>query len=98
MEKPSKEWKCMRLAVLERTRRTAIEPLEALFSVHAVVCVYYVVGCLYFQLVDHSATFTMIEAIQLLTVAFAGLLVPILTGSVLTLHFASQKLLRLENQ
>ena len=98
MEKPSKEWKCMRLAMLERARRTAIEPLETLFAVHAFVCGYYVVGCLYFQLVDHSATFTLIEAIQLLTVAFAGLLVPILTGSVLTLHFASKKLRRLENQ
>jgi hypothetical protein len=98
MKKPSKEWKCMRLAVLERARRTAIEPLEAIFAIHAAVCVYYVVGCLYFQLFDHSPAFSVIEALQLLSVAIAGVLVPILTGAVFTLHFADRKLRRLANE
>jgi len=98
MNKPSKKWKCMRRAVLGRAQRTAIEPLETLFTIHVAVCVYYVVGCLYFQFFDHSGSFTLIETIQLLTVAFAGVLVPILTGSVMTLHFASRKLQKLVNE
>lgn len=88
----------MRQAVLDRARRSAIEPLGTLFTIHVAVCVYYIVGCLYFQLFDHSAAFSAIEALQLLSVAAAGLLVPILTGSVLTLHIASRRLERLANE
>jgi hypothetical protein len=98
MNKPTRKWKCIRSAVLERARRTAIEPLETLFTVHAAVCIYYFVGALRFQLFDHSAAFTLIESIQLLTVAVAGVLVPILTGSVLTLHIASRRLQSLERE
>lgn len=98
MEKPSKKWGCMRRAVLERVQRTAIEPLETLFTIHLAVCVYYFVGFLRFKFVDHSEPFTMIETIQLLSVAAAGVLVPILTGSVLILHFASRRIERLAGE
>jgi hypothetical protein len=53
---------------------------------------------LHFRFFGHSPTFTLIETIQLLTVAVAGIMVPILTGSVLTLHFASRRLQRLTNE
>ena len=96
MEKPSNQWIRMRRAVLERARRTAIEPLESLFTIHVAVCVYYVVGSLYFQILDRPETFSFIGSIQLLTVAFAGVLVPVLTGSVFTLHLASERLQKLE--
>ena len=92
MNKPTKKWKCVRSAVLERAQRTALEPLEPLFTIYAAVCIYYVVGALRFQFFDHSAAFTLVETVQLLTVAVAGILVPILTGSVLTLHIAGRRL------
>lgn len=98
MNKSSRKWNNTRLAVLTRVQRNAIEPLEPLFKIHIVVCIYYVVGCLHFRFFGHSPTFTLIETIQLLTVAVAGIMVPILTGSVLTLHFASRRLQRLTNE
>lgn len=98
MNTPSKKWKSMRRAILERAQRNAIEPLETLFTIHVAVCTYYVLGFLRFQFLDHSAAFTLAETIQLLTVAVAGVLVPILTGSVLTLHFASRKLQKLADE
>ena len=88
----------MRRAVLERVQRSAIEPLETLFTVHVAVCVYYIIGHFRFQFFDHSDVFTVIEAVQLLSVAAAGVLVPILTGAVLTLHFASRRLQKLTDE
>ena len=98
MEKPSKNWNGIRQAVLDRARRSAIEPLEPLFKIHAAVCIYYVVGCMYFQLFDRPETLSLIESIQLLTVALAGILVPVLTGTVFTLHFASERLQKLARE
>ncbi len=98
MNKPTKRWKCLRSTVLERAQRIAIEPLEALYSIHVAVCAYYVIGFLRFRFLDHSETFTLIETMQVVSVAIAGLLVPVLTGSVLTLHFASRKLQNLANE
>ncbi len=98
MQPPSDNWKRIRRAALERAQRTAIEPLEALFTAHVAVCVYYLVGSLHFQFLDYSQAFSWIEAVQLLTVAVAGVLVPILTGAVLTLHFASQRLQQLTDE
>lgn len=98
MENPSRNWNSIRQAVLERARRSAIDPLESLFRIHAAVCIYYVFGCMYFQLFDRPETFSLIESLQLLTVALAGILVPVLTGSVFTLHFASERLQKLANE
>lgn len=97
MKKASGNWKCLRQAVLDRAQRKAIEPLEPLYAIHVAVCTYYLVGFLRFKFFDHSAAFTFIETIQLLSVAVAGVLVLILTGSVFTLHFASRKLQKLAN-
>ncbi len=95
MQEPSENWKKLRRASLERARRLAVEPLEALFTIHVAVCLYYVVGCLCLQFFDQGPTFSALEAVQLLSVAAAGILVPVLTGSVLTLHFADRRLRRL---
>ena len=97
MNRPSKNWKCIRSAVLARAQRTAIEPFEPLFTIYAAVCIYYVVGALRFQLFDHAAAFT-IETVQLLTVAVSGVLVPVLTGSVITLHIAGRRLQKLADE
>ena len=92
MNGPSKSWRNARRAALERAERAVIDPLEPLFTIYASVCVFYLVGFLRFQFFDHTAGYTWIETIQILTVAAAGILVPILTGSVLTVHFASRRL------
>lgn len=98
MKRPTKKWKCIRSAVLARAQRTAIEPFEPLFTIYAAVCIYYVVGALRFQFFDHAAAFTLIETVQLLTVAVAGVLVPILTGSVITLHITGRRLQKLADE
>lgn len=85
----------MRRATAVRAHRTAIEPLTPLYSAYFCVSACYLVGFLCLQFYDFSGGFTLISAILLLIVAIAGALVPILTGSVLTLHFANRKLQRL---
>lgn len=98
MNGPSKNWLSVRRAVLDRAERKVFDPLSPLFTIYAVVCAYYIIGALRFQFFDQTATFTWIEAIQILTVAAAGLLVPVLTGSVMMLHFTSRRLQMLTNE
>ncbi|MBL4918010.1 hypothetical protein [Szabonella alba] len=98
MKRPSDKWQDVRKAALERARRTAVEPLNPLYSIYFGVCVCYLAGLLRFQFFDPSAGFTWVTATQLLIVAVAGALLPILTGSVLTLHFANRKLQRLADE
>lgn len=95
MEVPSKNWQKVHRATLERAQRTAIEPLVPLYTIYAGVCASYLVGLLRFRFYDHSADFTWFTAAQLVIVAIAGILVPVLTGSVLTLHFTHLKMNRL---
>jgi hypothetical protein len=95
MQKPSDNWKCIRQAALERAQRTAIDPLSPLYDLYLGVCAVYLAGFLHFNFVDYSTEFTWFKACLIICVAVAGALVPLLTGSVLTLHFASKKLERL---
>ena len=95
MEPPSKNWQNVRRAALERAKRTAIEPLAPLYAIYAGVCACYLVGFLRFRFFDHATDFSWVTAAQVLIVAVAGALVPVLTGSVLTLHFAHRRLDRL---
>ena len=83
---------------MERVRRTAIEPLTPLYTVYAGVCVCYLAGFVRFQFFDRGSDLSWITAAQLLVAAFAGALVPFLTGSVLTLHFAHRKLDKLASE
>ena len=83
---------------LERAQRTAIEPLVPLYTIYAGVCICYLVGFLRFQFFDHSADFSWVSAVQVLIVAVAGALVPVLTGSVLTLHFSHRRLEKLASE
>jgi len=55
-------------------------------------CACYLSGFLRFKLFDYSNDFGWIMALQLLIVVVAGGLIPILTGSVLTLHFTQRRL------
>jgi hypothetical protein len=98
MQEPSKNWKRSRHAALERARRYSVEPLEPLFPIYIALCVYYLIGFLRFSFFDHPDTFSALEAFQLVTLAAAGGLVLILTGSVLTLSFTSRKLQELADK
>lgn len=98
MQKPSENWKRVRQATLERAQRTAIEPLSPLYTFYFGVSALYLAGFFYFSFIDQSTEYSWLAACLVICVAIAGALVPVLTGSVLTLHFASQRLHRLENQ
>jgi hypothetical protein len=95
MQKPSENWKRIRRAALERAQRTSVDPLSPLYDLHLGVCAVYLAGFFHFNFFDYSAEFSWFKACLIICVAAAGALVPLLTGSVLTLHFASKKLERL---
>ena len=95
MQKPSDNWKRIRRAALERAQRTAIDPLSPLYDLYVGVCAVYLAGFLHFNYFERGTDFSWFTACMVICVAVAGALVPVLTGSVLTLHFASKKLARL---
>ncbi len=97
MKGPTKHWRRVRQAALDRACREAIEPLAPLYTIHAAVCVFYLVGFLRFRLFDYTIDAGWLIAVQITLVVLAGILVPILTGSVFTLHFFSRRLQRLAN-
>jgi hypothetical protein len=98
MNKPSKNWLCARRAALDRAQRTAIEPLQSLQTIYVSVCICYLVGFFRFQFFETGGDFTFITALLLVIVALCGLLIPVLTGSVLTLHFTSLRLKKLASE
>ncbi|WP_299721885.1 hypothetical protein [uncultured Tateyamaria sp.] len=95
MQKPSESWKRIRRAALERAQRSAIDPLSPLYDVYVGVSALYLAGFLHFSLFTNGTDFSWFTACLIVCVAVAGALVPLLTGSVLTLHFASKKMERL---
>ena len=95
MQPPSDNWKRIRRAALERAQRTAIDPLSPLFDLYLGVCAVYLAGFLHFKFFDYGTDFSWFTACLIICVAVAGALVPLLTGSVLTLHFARKNLERL---
>jgi len=95
MQPPSDNWKRIRRATLERAQRNAIEPFAPLYTVYMCVCAVYLAGFVHFKFLAHDAELNLLTASLLITAAIAGMLVPLLTGSVITLHFASRRLERL---
>ena len=95
MQPPSNKWNRIRRAALERAQRTTIDPLSPLYHAYVGVSAVYLAGFLHFNLFDNGSDFSWFTACLIICVAVAGALVPVLTGSVLTLHFASKKLERL---
>ncbi|MCZ4259108.1 hypothetical protein O4H53_26505 [Sulfitobacter sp. G21635-S1] len=95
MQPPSDNWNRIRRAALERAQRTAIDPLSPLYDLYVGVCAVYLAGALYFNFFERGTDFSWYTACMVICVAVAGALVPVLTGSVLALHFASKKLERL---
>lgn len=95
MQKPSDSWKRIRGATLDRIERSVIRPLEPLYLIYVGVCLCYLVGFMKFHFFGPNGDITLTAAIYLSLVAICGALVPILTGSVLVLHFASRRYERL---
>ena len=95
MQPPSDNWKRIRRAALERAQRTAFDSLSSLYEIYVGVCALYLAGFVHFNFFDYGAEFSWFAASLIVCVALAGALVPVLTGSVLTLHFANKKLERL---
>ena len=98
MKKPSENWKRIRRAALERAQRTAIDPLSPLYNIYSGVCALYLAGFLHFKFFDYGTDFSWFTACLIICVAVAGVLVPVLTGSVLTLYFTDRKLQRLTKE
>lgn len=95
MQKPSDQWKRIRQAALERGRKTAIDPLSPLYDVYLGASAVYLAGFIHFNFFAAGPNFGWFAACLAIFAATAGALVPVLTGSVLTLHFARKKLERL---
>ncbi|WP_299047234.1 hypothetical protein [uncultured Tateyamaria sp.] len=95
MQKPSDQWKKLRCAALERARRNMIEPLEVVHLALLGASALYLAGFLRLNLFAQTDEFSWASGAFVLVAATAGLLVPVLTGSVLTLRFADRRLARL---
>jgi len=92
MQKPSDNWKKVRRAALERARRNMIGPLEVIHLALLGASALYLAGFLRFNLFGQTGDFSLASGAFVLLVAVAGLLVPVLTGSALTLHFTDRRL------
>ena len=95
MQSPSDNWKRIRRAALERAQRNVIDPLSPLYDLYLGVCAVYLAGFLHFKFFANGTDFSLFTACLVICVGVAGALVPVLTGSILTLHFASKRLERL---
>ncbi|WP_299374918.1 hypothetical protein [uncultured Tateyamaria sp.] len=95
MQKPSDQWKKLRQATLERARRNIVETLEPLHAILLAASALYLIGFLRLTFASQPQDFTWITGAGVLAIALSGFLLPILTGSVLTLHFTSRRLDRL---
>ena len=96
MEKPSNRWQATRLAVLDRTHRTVLEPFEPLYTIYALVCVYYLFGFVRVRMLDEAVDIGLLEGFQILSAATAGVLVLPLNGSVLLLAIANRRFRKLK--
>lgn len=92
MQKPSDQWKKLRRAALERARRNMIEPLEVVHLALLGASALYLAGFLRLNLFVQNGEFSLASGAFILLAAAAGLLVPVLTGSALTLHLADRRL------
>jgi hypothetical protein len=91
MQKPSDNWKKLRSASLELARRKIIEPLEAVYVALLGASALYLVGFLYLTFASQPGEYELFAGVFISIVAIAGVLVPILTGSALTLRLADRR-------
>ncbi|UWP95166.1 hypothetical protein K3X48_13445 [Aliiroseovarius crassostreae] len=96
MGKASKRWNMLRHSVLERTRREVIEPFDPFYLIFLGTSVFYLIGLGRLSLAQQTAEYSVMAAIMIFAIATAGLALPFLTGAVLALRAADQKLERLQ--
>ncbi len=95
MQKPTDQWKKLRRAALEPARRNMIEPLEVVHLALLGASTLYLAGFLRLHLFGQTGEFSLAYGVFVLLIAAAGLLVPVLTGSALTLHLTNRRLRKL---
>lgn len=98
MQKPSDNWKRLRRAVLERVHQDTIERLEPIFMVYLIASAVYLAGFLHFNFIHQPLEYSWLAGVTIISVAISGVLVTLLTGSVLTLFLTSKRLERLINE
>ncbi|WP_299205105.1 hypothetical protein [uncultured Tateyamaria sp.] len=92
MQKPSESWQKLQRATAERAYRTVIEPLKLIDVTFFAACILYLIGFFQLQYFDYRDGVTWLMGAQILLVAIAGLLVPILIGSFVTIHLTKRRL------
>lgn len=94
MQQPSEGWRKIQRATAERSYRLALEPFESIKIVYFAACVCYLTGFIRFKFFATGTDFTWITAFQLALVGVSGILVPILTGSVITFYLTGRRFRR----
>ena len=96
MQKPSDKWIRLRRAALERARRTVIDPLQPLYAIFAAVSLIYLSGFGRFTLFPKTVgDYSWFDAVQVISTALSGLMLPVLAGSIIILGFVSRRLEKL---
>jgi len=91
MQRPSEIWNKLRKASLERARRNLIEPLEPVYLALLGASALYLAGFLNLTFAGQPSEYTLFSGACISIVALAGVLVPFLTGSALTLRLTDQR-------
>lgn len=96
MNKASKNWRLLKRATLERAQRSAIDPLQPIYTLFAILTAIYLGGVSRFTFFSvRDGNYTWFDAFQLVSTALSGLLLPVLAGSVLILCLVSRRIERL---
>lgn len=93
VEKPSKNWLILKRATLERVQRAAIDPLQPLYTLFAILSAIYLGGVGRFTFFSvRDGDYSWFDAAQVVSTALSGLLLPVLAGSVVILCFISKRI------
>lgn len=92
MKKPSDQWKKLRRASLERAYRKLARPLEPVFLLLIICGSVYLSGFTSLFLGGQLQAFNWITGLAVSAVAIAGLLLPFILTSAITLLFVTRSL------
>ena len=96
MKNASKNWHLIRRATLERAQRAALDPLQPLYTLFAILTAINLGGVSRFTFFPvRDGDYSWLDALQVLSTALSGLMLPVLAGSVLVLCVASKRIEKL---
>lgn len=99
MKKPSKNWLLLKRATLERVQRTAIDPLQPVYTLFAVLTAIYLGGVSRFTFFSvRDGDYSWFDVVQVASTALSGLMLPVLAGSAIVLCFISRKIEQLDRE